>query len=98
MAVPELSSLELAAMEISREVFEKQCRPRFGNANPEKMDMAFWEWLIQGGAANRSNEGEWQGTGYGPYEARKILGIEDEPKQPADLDISKDRCNAHEAT
>ena len=66
-------------MEISREVFEKQWRPRFGSANPERMEMSFWEWMIQGGAANSSNQREWQGAGYGPYEARKILGIADEP-------------------
>jgi hypothetical protein len=35
-------------MEISREVFDKQRSPRFGNANPERMDLAFWEWMIRG--------------------------------------------------
>jgi hypothetical protein len=35
-------------MEISRELFDQQRRPRFGNANPERMQLAFWEWMIRG--------------------------------------------------
>lgn len=38
-------------MEISREVFDQQRRPRFGNANPERMHLAFWEWMIRGPAS-----------------------------------------------
>jgi hypothetical protein len=34
-------------MEISREVFEQQRHPRFGNANPERMQLAFWEWMVR---------------------------------------------------
>ena len=37
--------------EISRELFDQQRRPRFGNANPERMTLAFWEWMIRGGEA-----------------------------------------------
>jgi hypothetical protein len=35
-------------MEITRERFEEQRRPRFGNANPERMELAFWQWMISG--------------------------------------------------
>jgi hypothetical protein len=35
-------------MEISRDTFDRQRRPRFGNANPERMHLAFWEWMIRG--------------------------------------------------
>jgi hypothetical protein len=35
-------------MEITREVFEAQYRPRFGTANPERMLVPFWEWMIRG--------------------------------------------------
>jgi hypothetical protein len=38
----------MARMEITREVFEAQRRPRFGTANPERMQLAFWEWMIRG--------------------------------------------------
>ena len=37
--------------EISRELFDQQRRPRFGNANPERMTLAFWAWMIRGGEA-----------------------------------------------
>jgi len=35
-------------MEITRELFEQQHRPRFGNANPERMQLAFWDWMVRG--------------------------------------------------
>ena len=35
-------------MEITREQFDQQWRPRFGLANPERMQLAFWEWMIRG--------------------------------------------------
>jgi hypothetical protein len=35
-------------MDISRELFDQQRRPRFGNANPERMQLAFWDWMIRG--------------------------------------------------
>lgn len=41
--------------------------------------MAFWEWMIKGDSAKGSDEGEWQGAGYGPCEARKILDISADP-------------------
>lgn len=35
-------------MQITREIFDQQRRPRFGITNPERMHMAFWEWMIRG--------------------------------------------------
>jgi hypothetical protein len=35
-------------MEISRELFDQQRRPRFGLTNPERIHFAFWEWMIRG--------------------------------------------------
>jgi hypothetical protein len=35
-------------MAITREVFDQQRRPRFGTANPERMNLEFWEWMIRG--------------------------------------------------
>lgn len=34
-------------MEITREMFKQQSLPRFGNANPEQMEMPFWKFMIQ---------------------------------------------------
>ena len=33
-------------MLINRDIFNEQRRPRFGKANPERMRLAFWEWMI----------------------------------------------------
>lgn len=35
-------------MEITRELFDEQRRPRFGTKNPDRMQLAFWEWMIRG--------------------------------------------------
>jgi hypothetical protein len=35
-------------MDITRELVEAQRRPRFGTANPERMRLEFWEWMIRG--------------------------------------------------
>lgn len=73
--------------EISRELFDQQRRPRFGNANPERMTLAFWEWMIRGGEATPATgessleecgllmrEGKLKST-YGPYRARDHFNI-----------------------
>ena len=45
-------------MEISREIFDQQRHPRFGNSNPERMQLAFWEWMIRGdGIPSHAGEG-----------------------------------------
>jgi hypothetical protein len=74
-------------MEISREIFDQQRRPQFGNANPERMKLAFWEWMIRGAQAP-STDGEDQleedgpvvregiiKSGFGPYRARDLFNI-----------------------
>src|SRR6266536_2106120 len=35
-------------MEIDPALFAQQRRPKFGNANPERMLQAFWEWMVRG--------------------------------------------------
>jgi len=73
--------------EISRELFDQERRPRFGNANPERMTLAFWEWMVRGGEAPatdgesglgklgfRMREGKLKST-YGPYRARDLFNI-----------------------
>ena len=34
-------------MEITRKNFESGRQRRFGTANPERMQLAFWEWMIR---------------------------------------------------
>jgi hypothetical protein len=46
-------------VEITPELFEQQRSRRFGNANPERMQVAFWEWMIRGGD--------------GPYRVRELF-------------------------
>jgi hypothetical protein len=74
-------------MEISRELFDQQRRPRFGNANPERMRLAFWEWMIRGeenpstdeesglaGLGLVMRDGKLK-SGYGPYRARDLFKV-----------------------
>lgn len=74
--------------QISREIFEQQRRPRFGNANPERMNYAFWEWMIRGEetaptASNGSfgqvgmkmREGKLK-SAYGPHRARDLFNVQ----------------------
>jgi hypothetical protein len=74
-------------MEISRELFDQQRRPRFGNANPERMQLAFWEWMIRGEGSPPKDEEEGLAglgimmrdgklkSGYGPYRARDLFKV-----------------------
>jgi hypothetical protein len=74
-------------MQISREVFEQQRRPRFGTTNPERMQLAFWEWMIRGDEEPApGNEGVLAQLGmmmrdgklkscYGPWRARDLFQI-----------------------
>lgn len=48
-------------MEITRELFLRQCRPRFGAANPERMHLEHWEWMVR--------------TGKDPYYVRQDLDL-----------------------
>jgi len=78
-------------MTINEKLFEEQRRPRFGNANPERMEVAFWEWMIRGGASfletssaardessplADSGEG---GIGSWPWDARRFFKMESGP-------------------
>jgi hypothetical protein len=72
-------------MQISREIFDAQRRPRFGTANPERMRMEFWEWMIRGDDQPPLDDGRALGelgwniragklkSGYGPYRARDLF-------------------------
>lgn len=48
-------------MEITPELFEQQRNRRFGNANPERMQFAFWECMVR--------------QGEGPYRARELFKV-----------------------
>ncbi|HEX4783692.1 MAG TPA: hypothetical protein VH350_05085 [Candidatus Sulfotelmatobacter sp.] len=73
--------------EISREVFDQQRKPRFGNANPERMSLSFWEWMIRDSPRSPdTEEGPLEESGlvmregmlksmYGPYRARDFFNI-----------------------
>jgi hypothetical protein len=43
--------------EITREVFDERCRPRFGAAKPERVWLALWEWMIRGSPDPAPGEG-----------------------------------------
>src|SRR5579862_5142750 len=73
-------------MEITREVFDQQRHPRFGNGNPERMQLEFWEWMIRGhedlpkGKVGPAKWGwimreEILKSAYGPYLARDLFKI-----------------------
>ena len=74
-------------MEISRETFEQQRTPRFGNANPERMKLAFWEWMIRGDDVPPAESKRLLGqlgllmregllrSAYGPYRARDLFNV-----------------------
>jgi hypothetical protein len=75
-------------MEITRELFEEQKRPRFGTANPERMRLAFWEWMIRGdGSGSPPDDGPTfvddsgytrvarAASAYAPWQAREHFGI-----------------------
>src|SRR5437868_337515 len=74
-------------MEISRAVFEQQRHPRFGTSNPERIQLAFWEWMIRGESHAASEDlrgmaklgwtledGKLKSS-YGPYRARKLFDV-----------------------
>jgi hypothetical protein len=41
-------------VEITPELFEQQRSRRFGNANPESMRFALWEWSVKDHTAHAS--------------------------------------------
>lgn len=73
-------------IKITKEVFEQQRRPRFGTANPERMALAFWEWMIRGGTEEEAKQRGARHAGVitrdrklkninGPWRARDFFGI-----------------------
>lgn len=60
-------------MEISPEIFQQQRRPRFGTANPERMRMALWEWMIRGGDDISKIREDPKFGGFGSYHAREVF-------------------------
>ena len=65
-------------MDITRELFDEQRHRRFGEANPQRMNMFYWEWMVR--------------KGHDPYQVRKHLGIESD--QPTEPDWCFDRMGA----
>jgi hypothetical protein len=60
-------------MTISSEIFREQRRPRFGAANPERMYMVFWEWMILGGQDISVVRQDPKFSGFGPSHARDVF-------------------------
>jgi hypothetical protein len=76
-------------MEIDPALFAHQRRPKFGNANPERMRQVFWEWMVRGDDSEPTEqdgglsslglmmrEGKLK-TGFGPYRARDLFKVQD---------------------
>jgi hypothetical protein len=74
-------------MKISKAVFDEHRRPRFGNANPERMQLAFWEWMIRGEDSDKPEDqdalsriglivrGGQLKSAMGPYRARDLFNV-----------------------
>lgn len=60
-------------MQITREVFDQQRRPRFGTANPERMSIVFWGWMIQRSLEDAKLQTEDRVPG--PHQAREFFGV-----------------------
>ncbi len=65
-------------MEITRAIFESQQGRRFGTSNPERMRLAFWEWMVRRSEEGRlrvwPEEGEAPVPGHTPDELRTRFG------------------------
>jgi hypothetical protein len=75
-------------MKIDLALFAQQRRPKFGNANPERMLQAFWEWMVRGDDSEQQQEkgGGLASVGlmmrdgklksaFGPYRARDLFKV-----------------------
>jgi hypothetical protein len=74
-------------MNITREQFERERRPRFGATNPQRMVMPFWDWMIRGDDQPPPDDGCVLGrlglmlregilkSGYGPYRVRDLFQV-----------------------
>jgi hypothetical protein len=45
-------------MKIDPTLFAQQRRPKFGNANPERMRQEFWEWMVRGDDSEPTEKGD----------------------------------------
>jgi hypothetical protein len=67
-------------MRITRCIFESQRQRRFGTQNPERMRLAFWEWMVRASEDARlrdwSHEKDTSVLGHTPTEARSYFGQE----------------------
>ena len=67
-------------MKITRRIFESQRQRQFGTANPERMQIAFWEWMIRRSEEDRlrdcSDERDPSEIGNSPYELRQHFGVD----------------------
>jgi hypothetical protein len=67
-------------MEITRQIFESQQQRRFGTANPERMPLAFWEWMVR--SSEDARLCDWSADhapsvlGHMPYKLRTFFGQE----------------------
>ena len=75
-------------MKITKEIFNQQRSPRFGTSNPERMRMAFWDWMVRGDetvSSEQKDDENLTGTGLvlekgkiksaqGPYRVRQLFG------------------------
>lgn len=66
--------------EISAAEYLQSCKRRFGTANPERMQVAVWEWMVR--------------IGHNPYVARESLGLESNDETPGNPDWCFDRFGA----
>jgi len=66
--------------EISAAEYLKSCKRRFGTANPERMQVPVWEWMVR--------------KGHNPYVARESLGLESNEDMPGNPDWCFDRFGA----
>lgn len=62
-------------MNISREQFLAECKPRFGTANPERMRIAHWEWMVRSQAD--------------PYYIRESLGLPINFQRPGESELGR---------
>ncbi len=62
---------------ISAAEYLESCKRRFGTANPERMQVPVWEWMVR--------------TGNNPYVARESLGLESNYDMPGNPDWCFDR-------
>ncbi len=69
-------------MTITPEIFDAQRVPRFGSANPERMRLEFWEWMVRAYEGLSPFDGEREPARGMPYWARKRFGRDREASSP----------------